>query len=102
MSKKIILSILGLAALIIPVILLITLSDQAESEPNVNSEQRQINPTNVQNVVDKAPAAPAPVSLPSPTVSPSPTPSPDPSPTSSISPSPSTQPATEQEGSTGI
>ena len=65
MNKKIILSLIGLAALVVPVVLLLVFTSNKDKQPDISSGERQINPKTVQEVVDKAPAPP-PVVLPSP------------------------------------
>ena len=64
-KKKIILSLIGLGALIIPVVLLIFFTNRNSKQPGTTSENRSINPETVQEVVRKIPT-PAPVILPSP------------------------------------
>ena len=64
-KKKIILSLIGLGALIIPVVLLIFFTNRNSKQPGTTSENRSINPETVQDVVRKIPT-PAPVILPSP------------------------------------
>jgi len=68
-KSKLILSLIGLGALIIPVVLLMVFSGNGKEEPKISGGQRQINQTNVQDVVNKAPPAPPPISLPSPSPS---------------------------------
>lgn len=70
MNKKIILSIIGVAALVIPVILLITFATNDEAEVKIPTGQRPINKTNVQEVVNKA--SPPPKAIPLPVASPTP------------------------------
>jgi hypothetical protein len=65
MSKKIVLTLLGVAALVVPVVLLIVFTNKKGAEPNISDGQRQINQQTVKNVVDNAPAPP-PLVLPSP------------------------------------
>ncbi|KKP93682.1 MAG: hypothetical protein UR98_C0003G0052 [Parcubacteria group bacterium GW2011_GWA1_36_12] len=64
-KKKIILSLIGLGALIIPVVLLIFFTNRSAKRLETTSENRSINPETVQEVVRKIPT-PAPVILPSP------------------------------------
>ena len=64
-KKKIILSLIGLGALIIPVVLLIFFTNHNSKQPGTTSENRSINPETVQDVVRKIPT-PAPIILPSP------------------------------------
>ena len=64
-KKKIILSLIGLGALIIPVVLLIFFTNRNSQQPSATSENRSINPETVQEIVRKIPT-PAPIILPSP------------------------------------
>lgn len=64
-KNRIILSIIGLGALVIPVVLLIVFTGKSAPEPKSTSGERQINPATVQEVVDSAPS-PKIVELPSP------------------------------------
>lgn len=83
MSKrtKLILSIIGAAAILVPAVLLITLSGRAPASPQVSSEKRNIDTGNVGEVAKRL--APSPAILPSappstesatPATSPSPSP----------------------------
>lgn len=63
-KKKIILSAMGLAALVVPVVLLVVFTGNTK-QPNTSSEQRTIDPQTVESVVNKFPS-PEPVSMPSP------------------------------------
>jgi len=65
-KKKIILSLLGLAALVVPVILLIVFTGNKAKQPNTQSGERKVDPQAVQSVVNKYPTPP-PVNIPSPT-----------------------------------
>lgn len=78
---KLILSIIGVAAILVPVILLVTLSGRAPASSQLSSEKRNIDTGNVGEVAKRA--APSPVTLPSappstesatPATSPSPSP----------------------------
>ena len=64
-KKKVILSLIGLGALIIPVVLLIIFSNRSTKQPEVSMENRSINPQTVQDVVSKIPT-PEPIIFPSP------------------------------------
>lgn len=58
MSKKtkLILSIIGLAAVIIPVLLLLFLTGRASKQaPDISSEKREIDTKNIEEAVRKAP-----------------------------------------------
>lgn len=79
---KLILSVIGAAAILVPVVLLITLSGRSPTTPNVSPEKRNIDTGNVGEVVKRS--APSPVILPSAppsTESATPATSPFPSPT---------------------
>lgn len=78
---KLILSVIGALAVVVPVVLLLTLGSKAPQAPGVSSEKRNIDTKNVGEVARRA--APSPVALPSPspsTESASPASSPSPSP----------------------
>ena len=63
--KKIILSIVGFLALVLPVVLLIVFSgNKTKQPPSTSLEQRQIDPQTVEDVVNKFPT-PEPISIPS-------------------------------------
>lgn len=85
-NKKILLSIVGVSAVIVPAILLVTLTSRPQSEPAVSSEGRPIDAQNLDEA-KKALPSPSPVSLPSPSPSPSPDASPTPEATPEASPS---------------
>lgn len=71
-KSKIVLSLIGLGALVVPVVLLIVFTGDNPGEPKDTSGQRQINQNNVQDVVNKAPPPPKAIPLPtSPSASPS-------------------------------
>ena len=65
-TTKIFLSILGLAAIIIPAVLLIVFTSKAQKQPNVSTGSRQIDPSTVENIESKYPkpvfATPSPAS----------------------------------------
>ncbi len=67
-KKKIVLSLIGLAALVVPVVLLIVFTGNNAKQPTTSSEQRVIDPQAVENVVNKFPTPP-PVNIPSPSPS---------------------------------
>lgn len=73
-QTKIILSIIGIAAIAVPAILLTVLTKDADLEPNVDSSSRKIDTNSIQNIVSKSPLPR--VGLPSPTPA-SPSASPD-------------------------
>ena len=78
------LSILGLAALVVPAVLLIILTDSKSNQPTVSGGERQIDPQTVEDAVKKAPVPP-PVVIPSPSPTPIETVFPEPaSPSSSV------------------
>lgn len=87
MSKrtKLILSIIGAAAILVPVVLLVALSGRAPASPQVSSGERSIDTGNVGEVAKRL--APSPVTLPS--ASPS---------TESATPATSPSPSPEAEG----
>lgn len=62
--KKIILSVIGLAALVIPVVLLLLFSSKSEKQPEVPAGERKIDPQTVEEVTKKN-QSPLPI-LPSP------------------------------------
>lgn len=64
-KKTILISLLGIAALVIPVVLLILFSNKSGKQPEVASGDRNIDPKTVQDVVSKIPT-PAPIVVPSP------------------------------------
>lgn len=67
-KKKIVLSAVGLAALVIPAILLIVFTSNKEKQPSVSTSERRIDPQTVQEVVKKIPT-PQPIEIPSPSPS---------------------------------
>lgn len=71
MSKqtKIILSIIGAAAIIVPLILLITLSSKTKEAPPVSSDTRSIDAGNVEDAARRAIPSPSPQEIPSPSPS---------------------------------
>lgn len=52
-KKKIILSIIGLAALVVPVVLLVIFTSKPTQQPSVSSGERSIDPKTVEDVVGK-------------------------------------------------
>ena len=62
--KKLLLSIIGFLALVLPVVLLVVFTDNKEKPPSASFEQRQIDPQTVEDVVNKFPT-PEPVRVPS-------------------------------------
>lgn len=80
-KKKIIISLIGIAALVVPVILLIVFTGRPTKQPSVASGERSIDPKTVEDVVGKiVPPAPIVVATPTPAT-------------------PSAQPKVELEGS---
>lgn len=83
-QTKLILTVLGAAAILIPVVLLLTLSSKAPEVPPVSSEKRNIDTRNVSDVARRSAPRESPA-LPSPSpatgsaavASPSPSPSPE-------------------------
>lgn len=72
-KTKLILSIIGLAAIVVPSVLLLLISSRDTPTPEVSTDRRQIDTKNVQESAARAQSSPTP--LPSPSPSPSPTPS---------------------------
>ncbi len=71
-TTKAILAVLGLAAIIVPAVLLILFSARGQKEPKVQPENRQIDPTAVKMAVDKYPKPTLPAASPaSPSAKPS-------------------------------
>ena len=64
-STKMILSIIGIAAIAVPAVLLMVLTKDAKLEPNVDSGSRKIDTSSIQNIVKKSPTSR--IVLPSPT-----------------------------------
>lgn len=54
-QTKLILSIIGLAAIVIPAILLIVTAGKAKREPNLSGGRRTINAKTIEDVVNKNP-----------------------------------------------
>lgn len=77
MSKqtKLILTVLGIAAVIVPIVLLLTLGSKTSDIPPVSSDSRNIDEKNIQDVTKKTPGpeVPSPVASASHSPSPSPT-----------------------------
>lgn len=69
-KQKIMLSVIGLAALIIPVVLLIIFTNKTQSQPAESGGSRNIDPNAVEEAVKKIPApspiipSPSPASIP--------------------------------------
>ena len=84
---KLILSVSGILAIVIPVVLLLTLSSSAPGAPEISSEKRNIDRQNVEEVARRS--SPSPATLPSP--------SPSTESASLASPSPSPTPVVEGE-----
>lgn len=85
-KTKLVLAFVGLAAIVVPAILLITLSGRPAEMPQLPSETRKINTKNVEDAAARARPSPAPI-----VVSPSPRPtesSLSAAPTSTPTPSP--------------
>lgn len=64
-KKKIILSLVGIAAILVPVVLLVVKTKQAQEQPNISTDERRIDPKTVEDAVRKAPLS-SPIILPSP------------------------------------
>lgn len=75
-STKMILSLLGIGAVVVPAILLVVMTKNTATEPVPAGADRKINNSTIQDVLKKAPS-PSPV-IPSPLPSPTPTPTPKP------------------------
>ena len=71
MSKKtkLILTIVGMAALVVPVVLLIVATSKTKEVPNVPSEERQIDTGNIQNKAGQIVPSPTPAVSSSPATS---------------------------------
>lgn len=71
MDKKtrLILSVIGLAALAVPIALLIFLSSKPAKEPNVSADSRTINEETIENAVRKNPPKPPEFTEPTPSTS---------------------------------
>lgn len=54
-STKLILSAIGISAIIIPAVLLIIFTSRGQKEPSIPQGSRQINPQTVEEAVDKYP-----------------------------------------------
>lgn len=75
MKTKIILSIVGLSAVVVPTLLLIFVSRGPEEIPQVDTSSRQIDPGNIERLKKNAVESPLPVAIPTPSpVIPTPTP----------------------------
>ena len=64
-GTKFILSILGVAAIVVPAVLLIVLTKNAPKTPEISSAPRTIDKKTVEDAVKKIPS-PSPIFLPSP------------------------------------
>ena len=64
-GTRLILSLIGIAAVIIPAILLVIFSAREKKQPNVSNSSRQINPSTVEDVVGKYPKPTPTFSIPS-------------------------------------
>lgn len=86
MSKKtkLILSVIGLGAVVVPAVLLLVLTARTKEVPDVPTEDRQINTKNIQDATDKLVPSRAPFASPA-------TSSATPKPTESNKPSPTSQ-----------
>lgn len=85
---KLILSVLGAGAIIVPLVLLVTFSARTPSTPQVSSEKRDIDTRGVEEVAKRAVPEQSPVVLP--------TPSPSTESASPASPTPSPSPASDE------
>ncbi len=65
--NKIILSIIGIGAVVVPAVLLITLTSGSSRQPAVSSGDRQIDSGNIEDAVRRALPSPSPIVEPSPT-----------------------------------
>ncbi len=65
-TAKIVLSIIGVSAIVVPAVLLIIFTSRSQSEPNIPEGSRQIDPNAVEKAIDKYPktvfASPTPAS----------------------------------------
>lgn len=64
-KTKIILSIVGICAVVVPALLLIFVSGSTDQVPEVDSGKRQIDQKNIENIKDK-PSIPTNIFVPSP------------------------------------
>lgn len=88
---KLILTLIGAAALVVPVVLLITFSSGTDQVPPASSDNRSIDSRNVEDAAKRAmPASPSPL------VIPSPSPASESAQTPSSSPEPVEQPTQEE------
>lgn len=76
-KTKLILSVIGVAAIVVPAILLLILSSKNAAVPSVSQEARQIDTQNVADTAAKSIPSPTPVPSPSPTPTPTPAASPE-------------------------
>ncbi|MBI3282982.1 hypothetical protein HYZ70_02800 [Candidatus Curtissbacteria bacterium] len=66
---KLILTIIGAAAVIVPAVLLITLSAKEPGSPQVSSDKRNIDTRNIEEVARRSAPVASPVAVPSPSPS---------------------------------
>ena len=78
MDKKtrLILTVIGVAAVVVPAILLLVISSRSAPAPEVSTEKRQIDTKSVEETAASAQPSPTPLPYPSPTPSPLPEASP--------------------------
>jgi hypothetical protein len=67
LRNKIIVSIIGIGAVVVPAILLLTLTSSPPKQPNISSGERQIDPSNLEEAAQSALPTPSPIPSPSPT-----------------------------------
>lgn len=81
-KKKVLFSLIGIGAVVVPAILLITLTSRPPIQPSVSSGGRQIDSQGLDEIKRSTAPSPTPFQLPSPSpiVSPSPSSVPSPSP----------------------
>lgn len=68
-KTKLILSIIGVAAIVVPSVLLLLISSRDTPTPEVSTDRRQIDTKNVQESAARAQPSPTPLPSPSPTPS---------------------------------
>jgi len=93
-KTKLLLSIVGVAAVLIPVVLLVTLSSKSSGVPEVSSEKRSIDAKNVGEAAKRS------IPVQTPPVLPSPTPASGSAATAAPSPSPVESPSPPVESGT--
>jgi len=64
---KLILSLIGLGAVVVPVVLLVTLSSKTPQQPQISTQTRSIDAANVADAAKRAIPSPSPFLEPSPT-----------------------------------